>query len=289
MMSDPTSPTRLHVVVASSAADRVSRARDFLAAVSPGTRVLIVGASRGAADDLARDLAAKAPATFGIQRLSLTQLAARSAMLALANDGVAPSTRLGAEAVAARAAFDAQHAASLKYFGPVAGTPGFPRALARTVQELRLARVGSADVVRLPLAGSDLADLLTRVESCFEIAAVADRARLIAVAARALRSAPAAEIVVLLDLPLDTAADREIVGAVIAGANRTLATLPHGEASHDGLEYFRSLGGAIDVVDEAGRDDLACLRRYLFNTEEEPPVRQLDGTLTFFSAPGEGR
>src|SRR5262245_58035173 len=73
----PTSPTRLHVVVASSAADRLSRARDFLAAVSPGTRVLIVGASRGAADDLARDLAAKAPATFGIQRLSLTQLAAR--------------------------------------------------------------------------------------------------------------------------------------------------------------------------------------------------------------------
>src|SRR5262249_36565838 len=76
---------------------------------------------------------------------------------------------------------------------------------------------------------------------------------------------------------------------VIEGANHTLATLPHGEASHDGLEYFRSLGGAIEVVDEAGRDDLACLRRYLFNTEEEPPVRQLDETLTFFSAPGEGR
>ena len=44
---------------------------------APGTRVLIVGASRGAADDLAREVAASVPATFGLQRLSLTQLAAQ--------------------------------------------------------------------------------------------------------------------------------------------------------------------------------------------------------------------
>src|SRR5262245_18651678 len=118
-MSDPTSPIhptspiqpdpRLRVIVSSGAAERLSRVRDFLSSVTPGTHVLIIGASRGAADDFARDVAAGVPATFGIQRLSLTQLAARSAMLALANEGVAPSTWLGAEAVAARAVFDAQH------------------------------------------------------------------------------------------------------------------------------------------------------------------------------------
>ena len=69
--------------------------------------MLIVGASRGAADDLARRVAADAPATFGLQRLSLTQLAAKTAILTLASEGLTPSTWLGTEAVAARVAFDA--------------------------------------------------------------------------------------------------------------------------------------------------------------------------------------
>ena len=107
----------------------------------PGKPVLIVGASRGAADDLARDIAVSVPATFGVQRLSLVQLAARTALAALANEGATPSTWLGAEAVAARTVFDATNAGALSYFAPVASTPGFPRALARTLQELRLAGV----------------------------------------------------------------------------------------------------------------------------------------------------
>ena len=58
---------------------------------------------------------------------------------ATARDGVTPSTWLGAEAVATRAAFDATRARGLRYFEPVATSPGFPRALAATLQELRLA------------------------------------------------------------------------------------------------------------------------------------------------------
>jgi hypothetical protein len=46
--------------------------------------VFIVGASRGAADDLAATLPSAA-ATFGLHRLSLTQLAARAAIAALAS------------------------------------------------------------------------------------------------------------------------------------------------------------------------------------------------------------
>ncbi|MET0166860.1 MAG: hypothetical protein ABW318_17870, partial [Vicinamibacterales bacterium] len=92
------------IIVSSLAAERLSAARDVLRARSPTLPTLIVGASRGAADDLARAVAVSVPATFGLQRLSLTQLAARSAMVALAMDGHTPSTWLGAEAVAARAA-----------------------------------------------------------------------------------------------------------------------------------------------------------------------------------------
>jgi ATP-dependent helicase/nuclease subunit B len=279
----------LRVWVSASADDRLSRARDAVRALAPATRILIVGASRGAADDFARDIAASSAATFGLQRLSLTQLAARSAILPLASEGVAPSTWLGAEAVAARAVFEARHHSSLEYFGPVADTPGFPRALAQTVQELRLAHVRGTDVARLPLGGRDLTELLARVEASFDLAAAADRARLFAAAARSLRTSSAADAVVLLDLPLDTASDRDLAGAIIAGARTTFATVAQSEGARDTVEYLESLGGTVERIPSAGDDDLACLRRFLFNTNEQPPERRLDHSLTFFSAPGEGR
>ena len=100
--------------------------------------------------------------------------------MALAAEGVASSTWLGTEAVAARVAFDARRQQSLAYFDPVSNTPGFPRALARTLQELRLAGVEGRQLTRLPLAGPDLADLLDRVESSFVAASSADRAMLFA-------------------------------------------------------------------------------------------------------------
>ena len=68
-------------------------------------------------------------------RYSLAQFAARLAAPSMAASGTGPGTWLGSEAVAARAAFDAQQDDALEYFAPVARTPGFARALARTLQE----------------------------------------------------------------------------------------------------------------------------------------------------------
>src|SRR5688572_30340464 len=143
------------VVESSSASVRLAAAAAFLHRLPSHHAVTIVGATRGAADDLARAVAASRSATFGVQRLSLTQLAARAAIVALARDGLTPSTWIGAEAVATRAAFDATRETSLQYFAPVATAPGFPRALAGTLQELRLAGVSSEALQRLPLAGPD--------------------------------------------------------------------------------------------------------------------------------------
>jgi hypothetical protein len=277
----------LRVCVSASAAERLSSAREVLRACAPGTRVLIVGASRGAADDLARGVAASVPATFGLQRLSLTQLAAKTAILTLASEGLTSSTWLGTEAVAARVAFDATRAGSLAYFAAVANTPGFPRALARTLQELRLAGVRSLQLTRLPLAGPDLADLLERVEASFTSASSADRASLFRAAAHTIARAPVAEVVILLDLPLDHAAERELVGALVTSARSTFATTPHGDL--ESIKYLEGLGGVVEVHDSAGSDDLACLRRFLFISDALPAERALDGSLTVFSAPGEGR
>jgi ATP-dependent helicase/nuclease subunit B len=277
---------RLQVFVSASAVERLARAADEVRACPPGSRVLIVGASRGAADDLARVVAAKLPATFGVRRLSITQLAARTAIVSLAAEGATPSTWLGAEAVAARAVFDATRDGSLRYFEPVASTPGFPRALARTLQELRLAGISGRVLAPLSVAGPDVADLLDRFETCFANAATVDRAALFQTAARLWRAGPAAEFVTLLDVPLEHAADREFVQAIIAGATATVATVPSGDI--ESKKHLEAWGGVVEERPCTGDDDLSCLRQFLFS-DAQPPERDLDGSLEFFSAPGEGR
>src|SRR6266852_6782627 len=92
-----------------SASIRLQEARRFLDTFSKGTEVLLLGASRGAVDDLARTIAMEKGATFGLHRLSFTQLAARLAAADFAANGQAPGSALGHEAVAARAAFEAVH------------------------------------------------------------------------------------------------------------------------------------------------------------------------------------
>ena len=285
----------LRVFVSPSSAERLAHAREAVRAYPPGTRILIVGASRGAADDFARELAVDLPATFGLQRLSLTQLAAKTALVALAAKHTTPSSWLGAEAVAARAVFDAGRESSLRYFAPVAATPGFPRALARTLQELRLAGIGPATLSPLTLAGPDLAWLLDRFEACFVDAGSADRADLFGTAAAVLRdlsagplrgTRPTYELVVLLDVPIEHAAERDLVEAVVESAATVLATVPMGSDPLD--KATQPLESARHGGPTPG-NDLACLRRFLFQADVDPPERALDGSVEFFSAPGEGR
>ena len=100
--------------------------------------------------------------------------------------GQAPASALGYEAVAARAAFEAAKDDALDYFSPVSNTPGFPKALARTLQELRLAGVAADSLGGLLRSGPDLADLLDRVETLMSEAGASDRASLFATATKAL-------------------------------------------------------------------------------------------------------
>jgi ATP-dependent helicase/nuclease subunit B len=280
-------PGRFHVLVSPSAAERLAYARAAVGRCSPRSPVLIVGASRGAADDLARDIAVSVPATFGVQRLSLMQLAARTALAALANEGAAPSTWLGAEAVAARTVFDATNAGALRYFAPVASTPGFPRALARTLQELRLAGVGGHSLSPFAPTGPDLAWLLERFDSGFADASSLDRADLFRTAAKLLRETAPPGFILLLDIAIEDVAGRELVEALAERATAIVATVPHGD--RDTIGHFSAMRAAIDERQGRGTTDLALLRQFLFNTSEEPPRRTLDGSLEFFSAPGEGR
>jgi ATP-dependent helicase/nuclease subunit B len=290
-----------------SAQLRLDAAHAFVERHAKDGDVVLVGPSRAAVDDLARAIAVRAGAAIGLHRFSLTQLAARLAAPILAAQGLAPVTYLGTEAVAARATFDAEREGALAYFAPVARTPGFPRALARTLQELRLAHVGARQLADagLPLGGADLSELMDRFDAQFSSASATDRATLFDAAVRAL-GAPAAyaghrhgssspfpaAALLLLDVPIDSNAEFAFIRALIAPADAgavaasILISVPFGDVG--ALERYASLGVAPDVLEPTGESDLAALRRYLF-ARKQPPEREPAGDVRFFSAPGEGR
>src|SRR5688500_15371479 len=107
------------IVQTASAIIRLDAAASFVEHLPVTQPIIIVSASRDAADDFARRIARTRGATLGLTRFSLTQLAARVATRVLAGQGIAPASRLGAEAVAARAAFDAVAEGRLTYLKEV--------------------------------------------------------------------------------------------------------------------------------------------------------------------------
>ena len=284
-----TSNSIITTVQSGSAAVRLREARRFLERFEPGAEVLLLGASRGSVDDLARAIALERGATFGLHRLSFTQLAARLAVLELAARERAPTTALGHEAVATRAAFEARSDDSLEYFSPVSQTPGFPKALARTLLDLRLAAVASADLARLPRSGTDLAALLDRVDILLHEAGASDRASLFETATRALGSPvtgwPTMPLL-LLDVPFESEIEAQFLWALVQQSPHVMITVPAGDASTVSQLKKRDVG--LQVVEEAKQNDLTHLARYLFS-KEPPPERTRKGELVWFSAPGEGR
>src|SRR5436305_969600 len=89
----------------------------------------------------------------GLHSRSLSGLAADLTRQVLADRNLAPLTQLAAEAITARVVHRVR--GELRYFKPVCGMPGFPRALARTLGDLRLAQVQPEPVERAGEAGQD--------------------------------------------------------------------------------------------------------------------------------------
>src|ERR671924_1532710 len=247
-----------------SAAVRLREARRFVEQFEPGEEVLLLGASRGAVDDLARAISLEKRATFGLHRLSFTQLAARLAVVELASRERTPTTALGHEAVATRAAFEARSDNALEYFSPVSQTPGFPKALARTLLDLRLAAVASADLVQLPRSGTDLAALLDRVDTLLNDAGASDRASLFETATSALDSPvtgwPAMPLL-LLDVPFESEIEARFLWALVQQSPQVMITVPAGDTS--AVSQLEKRGVGLQVIEEAEQNDLTQLAHYL--------------------------
>ncbi|MBX3222024.1 MAG: exodeoxyribonuclease V subunit gamma [Labilithrix sp.] len=267
-----------------SARARVDRAASFLGARGE-PHVTVVAASVDAAGEVARIALSRggdgARASLGWQRTTLGAIAASLARPDLARRGLAPASALALEAICARVVHD--HGEVLGRLTPIRERPGLPRALARTLGEIRLARAPA-------VADPDLARLLAAYEAELDAAKLADRARTLEIAAAAARGRTDIGALLLVDVPLRSRAERDLVEALAAGAPAALAVLPTGDDR--ALELTRAALGVTtheEHVPGAADGPLAPLWTGLFGAaaSDGPPVP--DDAVTVLSAPGESR
>ena len=136
-----------------------ARAAEFVAEwVQWGAAVLVLAPVREAADEVA--LEACGDALIGVHRLAFRELVLELSAAELNRRALVPVGRLVREALAARVTQEAASGGRLAYLGPVAGFPGFPRALADTFEELRLNTVPLDQLRDCGESGADLALLL---------------------------------------------------------------------------------------------------------------------------------
>ena len=213
----------------------------------------------------------------------------------MTGQGTAPATVLGSEAIAARVAFQALADGALHYYAPVVRFPGFPRALARTLSELRLA--GVAPDTLEPAAHGDVADLLRRFDEQLASGRLNDLAGLLSSATEAVSAGPPPILrmpLVLLDVAVHSPAHHAFVASLVAHSPSVLVTVPTGDeetrrailalAPQSSTEVSMSSGPVPAKPD----DELDRLRTYIFS-RESPPQDGRTGQVVVFSAPGEGR
>ncbi len=255
--------------------------------VAGSAEVLLIAPSRAAADDFVRTHTVAG--SLGIHCFTLPQLAALLAAEALAERRLAPVSRLGVEALAVRSIHSVRKRKSLEYFEPVADLPGFARALADTLHDLRLAEVTPGALRATGVPGADLSELLAQYEAELASASLADLATLYRVAAEHAAHDLTRLPYVMLDVSAVSAAEQRFLAAAASLAPAAAATVPAGDE-----EAFAAMSAVLErtaqpknLDDSPPQNSLQRVCRYVFVTETGAP-RESDETLDFFSAAGEG-
>ena len=284
-MTSVSGPETFKVVFrAPSASLRLDRAVRFLDQAGRATELLILGASLDAAASVARAAAGGAASTFGWHRFTLARLAAVLASPTLGDRGLTPVGALPLEAVCARLVHRLG-SAGLGRFATIADRPGLPRALSRTLDELRMAGVRPAE-----LEDSDVAAILAAYEAELARASVVDRAEVLRLASRAAASGQRDDLVgksvVLLDVPVHSRREADLVAKLCERASRCLLTVPLGDdRSYDFLKTLPWL----TFVDERPPDGTALSRLQAGLFSPTAALGQSGDDVVILSAPGESR
>ncbi|MGD0671634.1 MAG: PD-(D/E)XK nuclease family protein [Candidatus Binatus sp.] len=286
-------PAFREIIISERAAGRIAAARAWLESQPSAREVLVIASVKEAADDLVRAFAVSRGAMLGVHRLTLNRLVGLLAAEELAHADLAPADGLAAEAVAARAVFRLLPSGALAHFEPVLNRPGFSRALARTLIELRWNDIAVDELRALGGAGEAIAATLAQFDAELADAKLIDRAGMLKVATRAVLASPPPRFVglpvVLLDPSVDGALDRDFIAALAARSPSILATIPAGDAPVQML-LEDALGVRATVLpppaNESVAPSLERLQAHLF-ADTAPPERAVDETVTVVSAPGE--
>jgi len=286
-------PTAREIIISERAAGRIAAARAWLESQPSAGEILVIASVKEAADDLVRAFAVSRGAILGVHRLTLNRLVGLLGAEELAEAGLAPADGLAAEAVAARAVFRLAPSGALAHFEPVLNRPGFSRALARTLIELRWNDIGAHELRALGGAGEAIAATLAQFDAELADAKLIDRAAMLKVATRAvLASQPPRFVglpVLLLDPSVDSALDRDFIAALAARSPSILATIPAGDSPVQML-LEDALGVRATALSPTANENIAPslerLQGHLF-ADTAPPERDVDETVTVLSAPGE--
>lgn len=299
-MADHAASRSSFAIVSSPAAyARLDAVQSFIKGLPPSLELLLVGHTREAVDDVARDVTRSRGASFGVHRFSMRQLASRLAAIELARHGQAVASPLGAEAVAARAAFDALDTGVLDYLTPIARLRSIGQTLRSTLDDLRAADVDVGELSAHGARGDDVRVLAEGFGAQLSDAGLVDRSALFRTAAAALDAVvwvPVTGPLVLVDVEIHDAAVLALVRALCNRASHILVTVPTGDDQT--LDALTRLPGApsptrVGTPRAPGGDALDSVREYLFDSttppEPESPAPTDLPSVKLFSAPGEGR
>lgn len=256
------------VITSRRTEQRLTRAREFLAALPTDRPVLIIAPSFETAAELVRSVGRS---VFGWQRTTLARWALELATPRLLSLGLEAASPLALEAVWARVAFQLSSRSLLDRLSPLEGKPGLARALSNTLTEVRLKGL-SPDGLEPALR-----EALLAYERALHDAQLADRVQVFQLAQEALARADVPPLL-LLDVACRPGVEQTFALAALDRAPAGLVTAPPAEA-WPGLE--------TESLPVEGQDATARLQRNLF--DERAEVQAADAQLDFFSAPGEAR
>jgi RecB family exonuclease len=283
---------RRRLVLADAASHRIAAALHWLEAQPRDAEVLVLAASAQAADELLRAATRASGARFGLHRTTLPRFAALLARALLAERGRVPVSTLSATAVAARATHALSQRGALGYLARIADRPGFATALVRSLTELRCNGIAPGRLRGLGAAADDLATLAAAADDELAALGLADRALLFRTAreivARGDAPAPVGAPLLLLDVPVASLVEEELLAALLERAPDACATAPTGDDAST-ARLARLLGCAPDAADDAPpASSLARLQRNLFGAGTPEPGA-LDDTVTLRGWPGVAR
>lgn len=280
------------LIVSSNNATRIRAGANWLASYPSDAEVLVLAATREAGDDFVRHASVQAGARFGLTRTTLDRLAVKLAAPLLARDGRVPATNFSLLAVAARAVHLLMAEDVLAHFAPVARRPGLPAAMARTLDELRMNGVDPALLHGLSRGGGDLAKFAGCVERELQTAALADRAAIFEAAIESVRISkppPVGFPTLLLDVPVASGREAELIAALAQTSPNLLATAAQGDKRT--IRHLEKVFGCTaEELNEVGQSSssLSFLKRHLFE-ESAPAAEPVDSSVSLISWPGEAR